>query len=157
MKNKKSTQYASRALHHLLKLTVWMVILFALMYITGTLAITPKAFLGYRGIVLLVAVVAISLAYPAYGFSNVVVYASAKRDRALIQQAMEMSGYQQVGATEEGADIYRAKSPLKRLLSAGDDAITVTPVGEDNIEIAGLRKEVEGVRFRIVGLMNSTK
>lgn len=154
MKNKK---YVGRALRHLLKLSVWMVVLFALMYVTDTLAITPEAFLGYRGLVLLVALVAISLAYPAYGFSNVVVRASAQRDRALIQQAMEMSGYQQVGVTEECADLYRTKSPLKRLISAGDDAITVTPVGEDSIEIAGLRKEVEGVRFRIVGLMNSTK
>ena len=68
-----------------------------------------------------------------------------------------MSDYRQVGVTEEGAEIYRTKSPIKRLISAGDDAITITPVGEDNIEIAGLRKEVEGVRFRIVGLMNSTK
>lgn len=153
----KSRKYVSRALRHLLKLTVWMVILFALMYVTDTLAITPKAFLGYRGIVLLVAMVAISLAYPTYGFSNVVVHASAKRDRALIQQAMEMSDYRQVGVTEEGAEIYRTKSPIKRLISAGDDAITVTPVGEDSIEIAGLRKEVEGVRFRIVGLMNNTK
>lgn len=155
--NKNISRYVGRALRHLLKLTVWMVLLFALMYATNTLAITPKAFLGYRGIVLLVAMVAISLAFPAYGFSNVLVYASAKRDRALIQQAMEMSGYRQVGVTEEGADIYRTKSLLKRLICAGDDAITISPVGEDNIEIAGLRKEVEGVRFRIVGLINSTK
>lgn len=152
-----SRKIVGRALRHLLKLVVMMGALIGVMYATKTLAVSPAEILGAKGGILIVAMVAISVAFPFYGFSSARVYASMKEHRAEIFQAMEMSGYQQVGETEEGAQIYRAKSLWKRLVNVGDDVLTLTPVGADAVEISGLRKEVEAVRFRITGLVNGTK
>ncbi len=159
MNNNKNnfSSYVGRALRHLLKLVVLVAVLFGAMIATKTLAINPSELLGYRGAILLIAMVGISLAFPAYGFTSATIHCSPKVHKAEILQAMEMSGYRLVEESKEGAMVFRARSIGKRIINVGDEALTLTPIGEEAVEIAGLRKEVEVVRFRIVGLTSGTR
>ncbi|MBO7300478.1 MAG: hypothetical protein J6U53_03615 [Tidjanibacter sp.] len=155
--NKNISRYVGRALRHLLKLVVMVGVLVGVMYLTDTLAVSPSEMLSsYKGGILIAFMVAISLAFPFYGFSSVRVQVSMKEQRALILQAIEMSGYRLVCEREDGTQIYRTKSLVKHITSVGDDVLTLRPVGDDATEVSGMRKSVEALRWRIVGLLNNT-
>lgn len=145
--------YALRAAKHLVKLVVLVGALFGIMYATGTLGIAPEELLGTRGLILLVALVVISAAYPAYGFMTALARASLEQHRELIIEALHRGGYSLVAENKEEMR-FRATSALKRLVQMGDDEIVVRQAEWDNLTIYGIRKEVENARFRIEGLVN---
>ncbi len=147
------TKYMGRAARHLIKLVVIIAVIFAVMYFTDTLAISLAELVGWRGAVLLVALVGISAAYPLYGFGSYVVQGSLSADRKAIEQALAACQY--VPTEErEGVLVCRATTLWRRLRSAGDDAIELRQVGENSIEISGQRREVEQLRFTIGGYRN---
>ncbi len=155
--NKNISRYVGRALRHLLKLVVMVAVLIGVMAVTKTLATSPSEMLSSgKGVILVAFMVAISLAFPFYGFSNVRVQVKMKEQEGLILQALEMCGYQLVHKSEDGVQTYRTKSIVKHITSVGDDVLTIRVVGDDAIEIAGMRKSVEALRWRIVGLLNNT-
>ncbi len=143
-----------RAVRHFVRLTVLVGLIFGVMYATKTLAIEPADLVGTRGVVLLVALVLISAAYPLYGFSTASVRASLTEDREQIVEALFRGGYT-LAAEREGEMIFRASSGLKRLVQLGDDAVVVSQQERGNISISGMRKEVENARFRIGGYINA--
>lgn len=149
-------RYILRAVKHFVKLTVLIALVFAIMYATKTLAITPNELLGTRGLILLVALVVLSAAYPAYGFSSASARASVEDDRRQIIEALSMGGYSLV-EEREGEMLFRTTSPLKRLTQMGDDAIVVRSAERGNVTICGVRKEVENARFRIEGCIHRDK
>lgn len=147
------SRYIGRALRHLLKLVVIIAALFAIMYYTNTLAISLGELMGWRGVVLLIALVVISAAYPLYGFGTYIVEGSLGADREAIYKALAACQY---APTEEreGVMVCRATTLWRRVRTAGDDAIELRQVGENSIEIAGLRREAEQLRFTIGGYKN---
>lgn len=155
MRKQTMGQYLGRAVRHLLKLTLIVGALFAIMYLTGTLGVEPAELLGTRGVILVVAMVAISALFPLYGFDTVVVEGSVEGDRRAIVEALARGGYGLVGC-DGGVLEFRARGLAKRLrYVGGDDRIVVRSVGERAIEISGIRREVEQARFRIVGLIRA--
>ena len=86
-------QYLGKAVRHFLKLAILIGLLFEAMYFTGTLAITPADLVGWRGGVLLVALVGISALWPFYGFMERRISGSLKNDRNIIVEAMARGGY----------------------------------------------------------------
>lgn len=146
-------KYLGRALRHLLKLVVVIALLFAVMYFTNTLAIPLAELVGWRGAVLLVALVGISAAFPLYGFGTYVVEGSLVADRKAIERALSACQYALVGE-HGGVLVCRATTLWRRVRSAGDDAIELRQVGENTIEISGLRREAEQLRFSISGYKN---
>ena len=147
------SRYIGRAVRHLVKLVVIIAVIFAVMYFTDTLAISLAELAGWRGAVLLVALVGISAAYPLYGFGTYTVQGSLAADRKAIEQALAACQY---ATTEEkdGVLVCRATTLWRRLRSAGDDAIELREVGENRIEISGQRREAEQLRFTIGGYRN---
>lgn len=145
--------YALRAVKHFVRMTVLIGALFGVMYATGTLGVAPEELIGMRGLILLVALVAISAAYPFYGFMTASARASLVDNRAQIVEALQRGGYTLV-AEREGEMFFRATSGLRRLVLLGDDAITITQAERGYVTICGVRKEVENARFRIEGLVN---
>lgn len=145
--------YALRAVKHFVRMTVLIGALFSIMYATGTLGVAPEELIGMRGLILLVALVAISAAYPFYGFMTASARASLVDSRAQIVEALQRGGYTLV-AEREGEMFFRATSGLRRLVLLGDDAITITQAERGYVTICGVRKEVENARFRIEGLVN---
>lgn len=146
-------EYIGRALRHFVKLVLLVAVLFGIMYLTGTLAVAPSDLVGSRGFALLVAVVAISAAYPSYGFTSYTVEGSFEQSLPTIHKAMLACGYKSVGHTSEEVT-FGATSPLKRLrYLGGDDRIVVSKMDEGHICISGVRREAEQARFRICGEM----
>ena len=144
--------FALRAVKHFVRMAVLVGALFGIMYATGTLGVAPEELLGTRGLILLVALVAISAAYPFYGFMTASARASLVDNRAQVVEALQRGGYTLV-TEREGEMHFRATSGLKRLVLLGDDAITITQAEWGNVTICGVRKEVENARFRIEGLV----
>ena len=146
-------QYLGKAARHFLKLAILIGLLFAAMYFTGTLAITPADLVGWRGGVLLVALVGISVLWPFYGFMERRISGSLKSDRNIIVEAMARGGYvlQSEGPEEL---LFRAEAPLKRLTAMGDDGVWVRNIegSVESFEIGGLRKAVADAEFRIAAL-----
>lgn len=153
MNNDSFSRYIGRALRHLLKLAVIIAALFAIMYFTDTLAISLGELVGWRGAVLLFALVVISATYPLYGFGTYIVEGSLDADREAINRALTACQY---APTEErgGVVVCRATTLWRRVRTAGDDAIELRQVGENSIEIKGLRREAEQLRFSIGGYKN---
>lgn len=153
MNNDSFSRYIGRALRHLLKLAVTIAALFAIMYFTDTLAISLGELVGWRGAILLFALVVISATYPLYGFGTYIVEGSLNADREAINRALTACQY---APTEErgGVVVCRATTLWRRVRTAGDDAIELRQVGENSIEIKGLRREAEQLRFSIGGYKN---
>lgn len=145
-------QYITRAIKHFVKMMLLIVGIYALMYYTNTLAITQEELLGTKGIVLLVALAALSAAYPSYGFVTRTVRGSVALNREAILKAFSQSGYTLSGESE-GVLLFRASAPLKRIRYMGDDAVTVRQLDDKHFAISGIRKEVVQVEFRISGCM----
>ncbi len=147
------SRYIGRAVRHLVKLVVIIAILFVAMHYTNTLAISLAELVGWRGVVLLVALVAISATYPLYGFGKYLVQGSLSADRKAIEQALSACQYAPM-EERDGVVICRATTLWRRIRTAGDDAIELRQVGENTIEITGLRREAEQLRFTIGGYKN---
>lgn len=141
-------KYLCSSLKYLLKLTLLMMAIYAAMYATGTLGITTDELLGTKGVVLVVAIVALAAAYPSYGFVRRSSKASMVDDREKILSAMRQNGY---SLCRESGDqmVFRASSPAKRIWYLGDDKITVTANTNGGVELYGIRKEVVQAEFRI--------
>ena len=140
------------SLKYLIKLAVLLAAIYGAMYATGTLGITTEELLGTKGIVLAVAVVALAVAYPTYGFVRRTVKASMVDDREEILAAFHQNGYSLTGESE-GMMTFHASSPLKRLWHLGDDKIEVRAVDNLTVELYGIRKEVVQTEFRITSYL----
>lgn len=156
MKKNNLTLYAIRALKHLFKLLLLMVVIYLALLATGTLGITTDELFGYKGAILLTALVAISLLYPKHSFVSNSAKASLSRDRETILKACRMSGLE-LDYENEKEMFFRASKPLKRLINLGDDAIRIYASSSESVTIEGLRKEVMGVEFRLSNLLHSNQ
>lgn len=146
-------KYFGKAARHFLRLAILIGLLFAVMYLTNTLAISPAELVGSRGLILLVAMVAISAAWPSYGFASYEIYGSLVEHRAVIDSALAAGGYAPESSNEREV-VYRATSAAKRLrYFGGDDRIVVSAGGQSTIVVSGVRREAEQARFRISGLL----
>jgi hypothetical protein len=140
------------SLKYLIKLAVLLAAIYGAMYATGTLGITTEELLGTKGIVLAVAVVALAMAYPTYGFVRRTVKASMVNNREEILAAFHQNGYSLTSECEDTMT-FHASSPLKRLWHLGDDRIVVKAIDESNVELYGIRKEVVQTEFRITSYL----
>ena len=140
------------SLKYLIKLAVLLAAIYGAMYATGTLGITTEELLGTKGIVLAVAVVALAVAYPIYGFVRRTVKASMVDDREEILAAFHQNGYSLTSESEDTMT-FHASSPLKRVWHLGDDRIVVRAIDESNVELYGIRKEVVQTEFRITSYL----
>jgi hypothetical protein len=152
IKNMKQTvvQYLLRAVKHLVRMALLIVAIYFVMDATDTLGIQQNELLGTRGIILAVALVAISAAYPSYGFVCRTANASFRGDRSAIIRAFGHIGYG-LHSESDGQMVFRASSPLKRLWQLGDDKVVVTPLDSNTVEVCGVRKEVVEVIYHIAG------
>jgi hypothetical protein len=152
IKNMKQTvvQYLLRAVKHLVRMALLIVAIYFVMDATDTLGIQQNELLGTRGIILAVALVAISAAYPSYGFVCRTANASFRGDRSAIIRAFGHIGYG-LHSESEGQMVFRASGPLKRLWQLGDDKVVVTPLDSNTVEVCGVRKEVVEVIYHIAG------
>lgn len=143
-------QYLLRAVLYMLRMTVLIVAIYLVMDATDTLAVHYNELVGTRGLILAVALLGISIAYPSYGYVSRTAHASFGADRAAIIRALGHIGYA-LHSEESGQMTFRASGIFKRVWNLGDDKIVVRPIDEQTIEVSGLRKEVVQVIYHIAG------
>lgn len=143
-------QYLLRTLIYLVRMVLLIVAIYLVMDATDTLAVHYNELLGTRGLILAVALLGISIAYPSYGYVSRTARASFGADRAAIIRAFGHIGYA-LHSEESGRMTFRASSIFKRVWNMGDDKIVVTPIDEQTVEVSGLRKEVVQVVYHIAG------
>ncbi len=146
-------RFFQRSIKYFLSLCiVYVVILYALSF-TEMMVLTrgqtfQAVFSTHRGIVMLIAIVSLSAAYPFFGFMKRTLKGNIASERDIIIKAFELQ-YFRVMSEEPGYRItFVAEGIIKRISMLYEDHILVTQVGE-NIEIRGNRKGVAYVVFRL--------
>ncbi len=144
---------------YLIKLLALLVLIYALMFATGMARISAEQFIdelfhANNGVLLLLALVVLAFVYPRFGFVRRTVEASVTTDREEILRAFNMSGYVMTQQSE-GRWVFRASSPLKRVMNVFDDKIVLTYDDEQHITLDGIRKEAVQVEFRIKTYVNN--
>jgi hypothetical protein len=145
-------RYFLRALKHFVKMVALIAIIYLLMYATDTLAVNQQELLGTKGIILLVALVALSAAYPSYGFVERTIEGSIAEDRDIILETMARGGYS-LGKESDQVISFRASGPLQRLLAMGDDEVCIRQIAPNKLLLSGLRKSTVESEFRLSGRM----
>lgn len=148
-----------RSVKYFLMLCVLYVALMWLMNITGATLLTLRddaaiLFGTTRGWLMIAAAVALSAAYPKFGFVTRRVEGDIAEHRRQILSAMEACGYELRGE-DDGRMVFRA-GPLQRALMLFEDEIIVGQYGQW-IEISGLRRMVVRAAIRLEGYMGFIK
>lgn len=141
-------RYFARALKHFVKMALLVALIYLAMNATDTLGINQQELLGTKGLILLVALVALSAAYPSYGFVERTLEGSIQKDREILVESMIRGGYS-LQREEDGQMHFRASSPIRRLLAMGDDKVTIGQLSPNTLSISGQRKGVVEAEFRI--------
>lgn len=141
-------RYFARALKHFVKMALLVALIYLAMNATDTLGINQQELLGTKGLILLVALVALSAAYPSYGFVERTMEGSIQKDREILVESMIRGGYS-LQREEDRQMHFRASSPIRRLLAMGDDKVTIGQPTPNTLSISGQRKGVVEAEFRI--------
>ncbi len=152
---KQSTgKYLRRSLGYLLRLTLLICGIYALMWLSGSTRVSAEAFwtelfTSDRGLLLWGVVVVVAALYPLYGFVTRTIKADAIANNEEIHRAFIVAGYTKNSPTGGDVTTFRASAPLRKLLMFGEDAITVTDNHDGTITLDGIRKQVVQIEFRI--------
>ncbi len=145
-------RFFQRSIKYFLSLcVVYVAILYALSFtemMVLTRGETFKAlFSTHRGIIMIVAIVSLSVAYPFFGFMKRKLKGDFIKEREIIIKAFETQGFR-VYQTYDYRIVFVANSFFKRIGMLFEDHILVTQIG-DEIEIRGNRKGVAYVTYRL--------
>ncbi len=145
-------RYVQRSIKYFLSICFVYAAMLYVMSLTEMMVITRgetfRALISTpRGVFMLIAVIALSAAYPRFGFIQRRVKGSIKGHRAEIDQSFAQQHFKLMSEDDRRL-IYIADNPLKRLYLLFEDHILVTQVG-DEIELRGNRKTVAYVMYRL--------
>ncbi len=150
--------YLIHSLKYFLKLVGLLVVIYALLFVTGSARVSAHEFLHElfherNGAMLLAALVALALVYPRFGFVKRRIDAGIDRDRDEILRVFGQAGYSMT-LHSDGIMVFRA-SGSKRLINMYDDRIVLTYDDDSHITIEGIRKETVQIEFRIKSYVNN--
>lgn len=155
-------KYAIRSLKYLVLLCVLYVGLVWLMAISeGVTDIDLGALLvahleSDKGPWMVVVFVVLALLYPRFGFMlSRVDNCNIKEDRLRINNAMMLFGFKLI-EERDGKLVYRASSPLKRLMLMFEDEIIVRS-SANGVELIGLRRSVARVAYQLKAYINNKR
>lgn len=146
-------QYIRRAAGYFIKLLVLVVLLYLLMFVTGTARVSAgffitELFVTPRGIALVAALAVLSAFYPKFGYVSRTVDADIEADHEAVVNAFRAAGYTLVKEVPGEWMAFRAISVFRRLWLTFDDKVTVKASGE-GVVIEGNRREAVHAQFRI--------
>lgn len=133
--------YLRRSASYFLFVTIIFTVTYLLMVLTSTTRVEPDQlwsfFLSNNGMMVALFAVAISLAYPLFGFAKKSVTVRDTGDWSTVDRVMEASGY--VLTEDKGAiRRYRPAKALARLRMLYNDTVTID-ASHNPIEISGTR------------------
>lgn len=155
-------QYISHAVRFFLKLAVLVIVLYALLFVTGTSNISAESHLNelfhsWRGWGMILVLFIFSALYPTFGFVKRVVEADIVIDREKIVNALHATGYMMRDEVEGERMTFRADSLFRRITMVGDDKITVTASGPGQVTIAGIRSKAVPAEFRLKTFLENSR
>lgn len=147
-------KYAIRSLKYLLLICVlyvallWASSIFTYNGMVDVVTLLRAQLGSERGLLLVVAFVALSLFYPRFGYvRRVVAGANIEDDRIRIDNAMKLYGFK-FAEVRDGRMVYRAEGIIRRMTLLFEDEILVRQV-EDGVEIEGLRRSAVRIIYQL--------
>ena len=108
------------------------------------------------GVWMVIAFVVLAALYPLFGFMRSHIEGfDAEKDDVRLFNAMQLYGFKAVGE-RDGVKLYRAESPLRRLLLMGEDTIEVHTTA-NGIELVGLRRTVARVAYQLKAYKHNSR
>ncbi|MDR1343483.1 MAG: hypothetical protein LBK18_09570 [Prevotellaceae bacterium] len=108
---------------------------------------------------LLIGLALLGVCYPFIGFLSVkepLPEGGMERHEHPLREVMSRSDYKLV-KSESTKLVFRAYSPMRRVLTMFEDDITMELKDDDTLVISGLRKEVLRIRLRVSDYVRSTR
>ena len=149
--------YLLRVIKYLLRLTVLLSIVFILMIVTKSASVDAdellnQLFMSDRGAMLIVALLAVSLSYPFFGYTRKLINVDMPAHREKIIDIMDRTGYA-LHNEVDGRMIFRVTSLFRRLTMLGDDSIVIESI-DKSIQISGIRKDVVVAGYRLGAIVS---
>ena len=155
-------KYAVRSLKYLLFICVLYV---ALMWLSSvstyggaidTMTLLKAQLSSDRGLMIVVAFVALALFYPKFGYvRRVIAGADIEADRVRIDNAMQLYGFK-FEEVRDDALVYRADGVVRRVILLFEDEILVRRV-EGGIEVEGKRRQAVRIIFQLSAYIDNKR
>ena len=155
-------KYAVRSLKYLLFICVLYVALMWLSSIStyggavDTMTLLKAQLTSDRGLMIVVAFVALALFYPKFGYvRRVIAGADIETDRVRIDNAMQLYGFK-FEEVRDDALVYRADGVVRRVILLFEDEILVRRV-EGGIEVEGKRRQAVRIIFQLSAYIDNKR
>lgn len=155
-------KYAVRSLKYLLFICVLYVALMWLSSIStyggaiDTMTLLKAQLSSDRGLMIVVAFVALALFYPKFGYvRRVIAGADIEADRVRIDNAMQLYGFK-FEEVRDDALVYRADGVVRRVILLFEDEILVRRV-EGGIEVEGKRRQAVRIIFQLSAYIDNKR
>ncbi|MFI3302316.1 MAG: hypothetical protein SNH35_00955 [Rikenellaceae bacterium] len=144
--------YFSRAIKYLLSLCIIYVVVIYAMSFAGVAASTPEATFASlistsRGIIMIIAILALSFSYPVFGFMRQEVTGDMESDREAIISSFAAYGFS-LRSEGDGEMVFGSDNLIRKITLLFEDKITVTQVG-NKLVVEGIRRVVPSVIYRL--------
>lgn len=147
-------KYAVRSLKYLILICVlyvallWASSIYTYNGMVDVSTLLRAQFGTQRGLLLVVAFVALALFYPRFGYvRRIVAGVDIEADRIRIDNAMRLYGFK-FAEVREGRLVYRAEGIVRRLTLLFEDEILVSQV-EGGVEVEGLRRSTVRIIYQL--------
>lgn len=145
-------RYPIRAVKQVAYFYIFFMLLFVLVHVISgkPLTVVPD-FSTLFTPRLLVGILLLGVCYPFIGFLSVaepLPEGGMERHERPLREVMSRSGYK-LAKSEGGRLVFRACSPMRRVLTMFEDDITMELKDDGTLAISGLRKEVSRIRLRV--------
>ena len=154
-------RYIIRSVKNLLFITILYVGLVWLMSVTAyTQSVDVWMLLeaqlrSEQGVWLVVAMLALAIFYPRFGFMTRTIEGLNIEDRVRIDNAMRAYDFEYV-ATEGDVLIYRSRGVVKRLTYLYEDRVEVRAV-DGGVEVKGIRRAVARIAFQLSAYVENSR
>ncbi len=149
--------YFSRAIKYFLSLCIIYAAVVYAMSFAGVSVLTPQETFGSlvgtsRGIIMIIAILALSFSYPVFGFMRQEVSGDMEIDRDAIIAAFAAYGFS-LKSEGEGEMIFHNDNLIKKITFLFEDKITVSQVG-NKLVVEGIRRAVPIVIYRLEAMIS---
>lgn len=145
-------RYPIRAVKQVVYFYIFFILLYAILHAaSGKPLATMPDFSTLFAPRLLIGLALLGVCYPLVGFSSVkepLPEGGLEKHGQPLHEVMSRSGYKPV-KRKNGKLVFRAYSPMRRLLTMFEDDITLATADDGALIISGLRKEVARIRLRV--------
>ncbi len=145
-------KYFLRAFKYLISLCLLYFVVIYVMWIMNISILTPQQTLetmisSQRGLIMIIAILALSISYPVFGFMRQEVSGDISKHREQIISALAANGFR-LTKEEGGVMTFASDNMMKKISYLFEDEVTITQVG-DKLVVEGIRRAVSYIIYRL--------